>query len=206
MFFVPPVALLNVFPTVAEKSHICHRTVADQWLKTNWAQESSSRKEMLIWFMPVSQNILIRYFDWFGHKKMFIFHPDLPLAMSLLMIPREFKQLLHCQFLWLKARIGNWDLKANFIPLVWSKLSNTSRRHAQCTLYTSKHRDGFIGSVSQPNMNLFHNKYEFGSQQIWYKHWTNKKAICSLSLSLEREMPFSFTSRWEDSVNDQENG
>ena len=128
-------ALLNVFPKVAEKSHICHRTVADQWLKTNWAQESSSRKEMLIWFMSVSQNILIiYYFDWFDHKKKRFFHPDLPLAMSLLMIPREFKQLLHCQFLWLKARIGNWDLKANFIPLVWSKLSNTSRRHAQCTL------------------------------------------------------------------------
>ena len=71
---------------------------------------------------------------WLIWPQFFFFHPDLPLAMSLLMIPREFKQLLHCQFLWLKARIGNWDLKANFIPLVWSKLSNTSRRHAQCTL------------------------------------------------------------------------
>ena len=63
--------------------------------------------------------------------------------------------------------------------------------HSAHCRYTSKHRGG-LGSVSQLNMNLFHNKYEFGSQQIWYKHWTNKKAICSLPLSLEREMPKTY--------------
>ena len=28
------------------------------------------------------------------------------------------------------------------------------------------------------NVDLFHNKYEFGSQQIWNKHWANRKIIC----------------------------
>ena len=179
MFFVPLVApnivsmraLLNVFPTVAEKSHICHRTVADQWLKTNWAQESSSRKEMLIWFMSVSQNILIRYFDWFDHKKN-VFSSRLALGNVSFDDPKGVQTALTLSISLAESTYWQLRFKSKFHS---SRLIQTKQYlSSTCTVHIVH-----IKAQRWLYRICFPTKYEFVPQQIWIWFSTNMKQALS---------------------------
>ena len=80
--------------------HICHRTVVHRWLKTNWAQESSSRFEMESRNKSVTDND----FDWSGFVPGNVSFED----------PKGVQTAVTLStYIGLGAPIGNWDITGN---------------------------------------------------------------------------------------------
>ena len=83
-----------------KKVHICHRTVVHRWLKTNWAQESSSRFEMESRNKSVTDND----FDWSGFVPGNVSFED----------PKGVQTAVTLStYIGLGAPIGNWDITGN---------------------------------------------------------------------------------------------